>query len=154
MRMLEGDTVRVGAGKGAAVRIAEVWSKVGLLARRNPACAQTILQVDAIVLEDVQAGAGTLVGIRHGAAIFQAPFSRAADGAINAARSAGGAGDDAGALGIEAVRYLHHQGDILAASAIVGIGKVFAAGNQAFTVAHLALCIDVGSVQAAVTAVG
>src|SRR5450830_775928 len=143
MCMLESDAVRVSDGKGTAVSIAELRRKDGLLARRDPPRTQAVLQVDAIVLEDVQAGAGTLVGIGHGAAIFQTPLARAADGAVNAARTAGGAGDDAGPLGIEAIRYLHHQGDVLAARAIVGIGTVFTAGYQALAAANLTLRIDV-----------
>ncbi|MNT17096.1 hypothetical protein D3C72_1522310 [compost metagenome] len=154
MRVLEGDAVRVGASPGQPLGVAQVRREERILACRHLACPQAVLQVDAVVLEHIQARAGTLVRIRHGAAFFQAPFTGAADGAVDAARAARRAGDDAGMVGIEAGRHLHHQGDVLLARAIVGIGDVFAARDQALARAHVPGRIHVRSVQGAVAAVG
>ena len=152
--MLEGDAVRVGASPGQPVAVAQVRREERVLAGGHPARAHAVLQVDAVVLEHIQARAGTLVRIRHGAALLQAPFAGTADGAVDAARAAGRARDDAGMLGVEAGRHLHHQGDILLARAIIGIGDVFAARHQALARAHVSGRIHVRSVQGAIAAVG
>ena len=152
--MLEGDAVRVGASPGQPVGVAQVRCEERVLAGGHPARAHAVLQIDAVVFKHIQARAGTLVRIRHGAALLQAPLAGAADGAIDAARAARRARDDAGTVRVEAGRHLHHQGDILLARAIIGIGDVFAARHQALARAHVSGRIHVRSVQGAIAAVG
>ena len=154
VRVLEGNAVRVGASPGQPVGVAQVRREERVLAGGHPARAHAVLQVDAVVLEHVQARTGTLVRIRDGAALFQAPFAGTADGAVDSARAARRARDDAGAVRVEAGRHLHHQGDVLLARAIVRIGDVFAARHQALPRADIAGCIHVGAVQGAIAAVG
>ena len=91
--------------------------EVRVVARRRGVGALAAHQVDGVVLQVVCAGAGALVGIGDGAAALEAPLARGRDRAVDAARAGRGRGDDAGVRRVEAVRHLHHHGDVRAAAA-------------------------------------
>ena len=148
--MLDGKAVRGGCVECGAFGGGEAGRKNGGFTGSRSAGADAILQMDRVVLQVMNAVAGALVGVSHRAAVFQAPFARGSDGAVNAARTTGGAGDDAWAGRIERRRNLNHHGDVLVAAAVVRVGDVFSAGNPAFTGRHHPPGIDVGTVQAAV----
>ena len=119
MGVLEGEAVRRLGDEGRALgrreRDGEGRTRAGLGGRG----ALSAHQPDRVGREGMGAGAGALVGQRHGAAALQAPFGDA-DAAIDAARAGGGHGDDAGAGGVEGVGDLHGEGKGGVAGGITG----------------------------------
>src|SRR6266511_3263383 len=131
MGVLEGEPVGRLAVEGGALAVADAGGEVGSLAGEGGALAYAVDQSDGIVLQVVRADAGALVGVSDGATVLQAPLAAGGDGAIDAARPGGGAGDDAGVARIERRRYLHHQCHVLPPGAVVGVGQALGARNQA-----------------------
>ena len=154
MRMLDGKAVWRCGIEGCAFGGAQIGGKNRGLAGGSGSRADAVLQIDRVVLQVMNAGAGALVGVHHRAAVFQAPFARCANGAVNAARAARRAGDDARAGRVEGGRQLQQHRDVLAAGAVIRVSNVFGAGNLAFASGDNAFGIDVWAVQATVAAGG
>ena len=102
----------------------------------------------------MHADAGAFVSIRDDAAVFEAPLTRCADRAVDAAGAARCGCDDARILGIEPSGNLRHQSNVLRAGAVVGVGDVLDAGDLALGGGHVAIGVDVGPVERAVAPIG
>src|SRR5690606_36302985 len=134
--------------------VAQVGGEVRGVAGAVGVGALAAYQIHGVGLQVVHAHAGALVGVGDGAAALEAPLARGRDRPVDAARAGGGGGDDAGVGRVERGRYVHHQGDVLLAGAVVGVGEVLVPGDSAFAQGVVAVEVDVRAVEHAVAAAG
>ena len=149
--MLEGKAIGRSGVEGGQLGGREARVEGCRLARCDGRGAGTVHQRHGVVLQVVRSTARALVRVRHGAALLQAPLA-GRDAAVYTARARCRGGDHAGLLGVEAGRHLHHEGDILAACAVVGKRNVLSACHLAFAGGDLALRVHIGAIQRAVAA--
>ena len=119
VRVLDGKAVGRGRVEGGQLRAGHVGREDRRLACHCGVCTHAVLNADGVVLQVMDTVASALVGVSHGAAVFQAPFPRRADGTIHTTGAAGRCRDDASIGRVERGWYLDHHGDVLGAAAIV-----------------------------------
>ena len=152
--MLDRDPIRHGRVESRQVSSRNIGSEGGSLAGGCRAPAHPVDAVDGVGCEIVYADASAFVGIRDDAAVFEAPLTRCADRAVDAAGAARCGCDDARILGIERGGNLRHQSHVLRAGAVVGVGDVLGACDLALGGERVAVDVDVGPVERAVTSAG